>query len=276
MGRRVAVIGVGRIGTAIVRGFLANGYSINDVVGTVRRVESMDKVKNQLPITVTTDNSIAASADIIVVSVKPRQVLEALSRISDQLRPDQLLVSVVAGVPTHVIEELVPCRVIRAMPSIGITRSRGVTVVSRGIRASDNDVNDVCGVFKSLGKCYIMDEQYMNAVTALSGSGPAFIAMMLDAMQEAGVLIGLPSDISWRLVMDTVEATLELLRDEDPASLIHSVATPGGVTINGIWRGEERGIRGIIMDMIEATNRRGIDISRELIDEIRRFAGKPA
>ncbi|MFP3045558.1 MAG: pyrroline-5-carboxylate reductase, partial [Thermocladium sp.] len=273
---RVAVIGVGRIGTAIVRGFLANGYSINDVVGTVRRVESMDKVKNQLPITVTTDNSIAASADIIVVSVKPRQVLEALSRISDQLRPDQLLVSVVAGVPTHVIEELVPCRVIRAMPSIGITRSRGVTVVSRGIRASDNDVNDVCGVFKSLGKCYIMDEQYMNAVTALSGSGPAFIAMMLDAMQEAGVLIGLPSDISWRLVMDTVEATLELLRDEDPASLIHSVATPGGVTINGIWRGEERGIRGIIMDMIEATNRRGIDISRELIDEIRRFAGKPA
>ncbi|MGC8597443.1 MAG: pyrroline-5-carboxylate reductase [Thermocladium sp.] len=276
MGHKAAVIGVGRIGTAIVRGFLANGYSNDDIVGTVRRIESLDKAKNQLPITVTTDNSVAASADVIVISVKPRQVLDVLSSISNKLRPDQLLISVVAGVPTHVIEELVPCRVIRAMPSIGITKSRGVTVVSRGIRASDSDVNDVCNVFKSLGRCYIMDEQYMNAVTALSGSGPAFIAMMLDAMQEAGILIGLPSDISWRLVMDTVETTLELLRDEDPASLIHSVATPGGVTINGIWKGEERGIRGVIMDMVEATNRKGIDISRELIDEIRRFSGKPA
>ncbi len=155
----------------------------------------------------------------------------------------------------------------------------GVTVISKGgIRASDDDVNETCGVFKSLGKCYVMDESYMNAVTSLSGSGPAFIAMVMDAMQEAGVLIGLPSDISWMLVMDTLESTLELLRDYEPASLMRSVATPGGgVTINGIWRGgEERGgLRGgTIMDMIEATNRKGAEISRELMEELKRYIGE--
>lgn len=270
MGRKIAIIGLGRIGIAIARGFLTSGIPSSDIIGTVRRSESVDRARSQLPITVATDNSVASNADVIVLSVKPHQVLDVMMDIRPLLRPEQLIVSVAAGVPSQAIEGLVPCKVVRAMPNIGITKSRGVTVVSRGIRASDEDVREVCDVFKSLGKCYVMDESYMNAVTSLSGSGPAFIAIMLDALQAAGVLIGLPSDISWRLVMDTLESTLELLRDSEPASLIRNVATPGGVTINGIWRGEERGLRGIIMDMVEATNRKGSEISRELLEELRR------
>ncbi|GGP22422.1 pyrroline-5-carboxylate reductase [Thermocladium modestius] len=274
VGRRVAIIGMGRIGTAIARGYLLAGASPEDLIGTVKRAESVERVKAQVPIRVTTDNSAAADADVVVLAVKPRQAFEVLEEIKPSLGPDQLMISVVAGVPLQAMEGLIPCRIIRAMPNIGIIKSRGVTVISKGIRASDDDVNETCGVFKSLGKCYVMDESYMNAVTSLSGSGPAFIAMVMDAMQEAGVLIGLPSDISWMLVMDTLESTLELLRDYEPASLMRSVATPGGVTINGIWRGEERGLRGTIMDMIEATNRKGAEISRELMEELKRYIGE--
>jgi pyrroline-5-carboxylate reductase len=203
-----------------------------------------------------------------VLSVKPRQVMDALRGMAHSLGPNQLLLSVVAGVPTRILESMTPCRVVRAMPNMGIIMERGVTAVAPGSRATGGDLEFVCGLFKALGKCYLVEEQYMNAVTAISGSGPAFIALILEALWEGGLLVGLPTDLSWRLALDTLESSLELLRVKKPWEVVEEVTTPAGVTVSGLRVAERSGLRGIIMEMIESTNNRGVEIGRALLREL--------
>lgn len=258
------------MGTAIAKALLRAGSSPNEVSGSVRRQESIERIRRELPgIYVSTNNSeVVKGADVIILSVKPRQVMDALRSLEHSLNPNQLLISVVAGVPTRVLESMTPCRVVRAMPNMGIIIERGVTAVSPGSRTTGDDLDFVCSLFRAMGKCYLVDEQYMNAITAISGSGPAFIALIVEALWESGLLVGLPTDLSWRLVLDTIESSLELLRVKKPWEVVEEVTTPAGVTISGLKVAESRGLRGIIMEMIETTNNRGIEIGRALLREL--------
>ncbi len=140
-----------------------------------------------------------------------------------------------------------------------------MTAIAPGSRTSDDDIKRACGIFGSMGRCLVVNERYMDAITAISGSGPAFMALILEALWEAGLLLGIPTDISWELAIGTLETSTELLKFRRPWEVIEEVTTPGGVTIRGIKVAEEGGLRGLIMKMIEETARRG---GREISQEI--------
>ncbi|WP_054857462.1 pyrroline-5-carboxylate reductase [Vulcanisaeta sp. JCM 16159] len=268
---RYAIIGLGKIGTAIAKSLIKSGVDPASISGSVRRVESVSRVRHELPdVFVSTNNAeVVKDADIVILAVKPYQVLDALMPIRNVLSSDQLLISVVAGVTTSVIEGIVPSKVIRAMPNIGIVIERGVTAVAPGSRTSNDDVKRACDLFGSMGRCIVVNERYMDAITAISGSGPAFMALILEALWEAGLLLGVPTDISWELAVGTLETSAELLRFRKPWEVVEEVTTPGGVTIRGIRVAEEGGLRGLIMRMIEETARRGREISQEIEMSIR-------
>lgn len=202
---RYAIIGLGKIGTAIAKSLIKSGVDPASISGSVRRVESVSRVRHELPdVFVSTNNAeVVKDADIVILAVKPYQVLDALMPIRNVLSSDQLLISVVAGVTTSVIEGIVPSKVIRAMPNIGIVIERGVTAVAPGSRTSNDDVKRACDLFGSMGRCIVVNERYMDAITAISGSGPAFMALILEALWEAGLLLGVPTDISWELAVGT-------------------------------------------------------------------------
>ena len=268
---RYAIIGLGKIGTAIAKSLIKSGVDPSSISGSVRRVESVNRVRRELPgVFVSTNNAeVVKDADVVILAVKPYQVLDALMPIRNILGNEQLLISVVAGVTTGIIEELVPSKVIRAMPNIGIVIERGVTAIAPGSRVSEDDVRRACNIFGSMGRCVVVNERYMDAITAISGSGPAFMALIFEAIWEAGLLLGIPTDISWELAVGTLETSAELLRFKRPWEVVEEVTTPGGVTIRGIKVAEEGSLRGLIMRMIEETARRGREISQEIEASIR-------
>ncbi|ADY02082.1 pyrroline-5-carboxylate reductase [Vulcanisaeta moutnovskia 768-28] len=268
---RYAIIGLGKIGTAIAKSLIKSGVDPSSISGSVRRVESVNRVRRELPgVFVSTNNAeVVKDADVVILAVKPYQVLDALIPIRNILGNEQLLISVVAGVTTGIIEELVPSKVIRAMPNIGIVIERGVTAIAPGSRVSEDDVRRACNIFGSMGRCVVVNERYMDAITAISGSGPAFMALIFEAIWEAGLLLGIPTDISWELAVGTLETSAELLRFKRPWEVVEEVTTPGGVTIRGIKVAEEGSLRGLIMRMIEETARRGREISQEIEASIR-------
>ena len=212
------------------------------------------------------NKEIIKDAEVIVLAVKPRQVVDVINDVTELLNEDKLIISVVAGLSTKLLGNLTKARIIRAMPNISILEGSGVTAVSKGPRATDTDVEFACGLFNAVGKCYIVNEEYLNAVTALSGSGPAYVAMIVEALWEAGILVGLPSDLAWSLSIDVIESGAKLLNSKKPWEIISDVATPGGVTISGIKFAEERGLKGLLMGMIESAYRRSTDVQK-IIEE---------
>lgn len=263
---RFGIIGLGRIGGAIARALVRSGVDPGSIVGSVGRVGSVERVRRELPgVFVTTDNvEVVRGSDVVFLAVKPFQVVDVLLSVRDVLGEGQLLVSVVAGVSIGVLEGLVRARVVRVMPNLGVVIERGVTAVAPGSRVSKGDVDFVCGVFGSMGRCFVVDERVLDAVTAISGSGPAFVAVFLEGLWEAGLLLGVPSDVSWDLALATLESGLELARVLRPWGVVEGVATPGGVTIRGLRVAEVRGLRGLVMDMVEEAARRGREINQEV------------
>ncbi len=155
------------------------------------------------------------------------------------------------------------------MPNIGITVERGITAVALGARATQEDLDLACRIFGSVGRCIRVEERYMDAVTAISGSGPAFVSMFAEALWEAGVMLGIPTDVAWQLALGTLESAVEILNLKRPWEVIEEVTTPGGVTIEGIRVAESRGFRGLVMDMVEATGRKGRVIAEEVSKAIK-------
>ncbi|MGC9152720.1 MAG: pyrroline-5-carboxylate reductase family protein [Vulcanisaeta sp.] len=158
---RYAIIGLGKIGTAIAKSLIKSGVDPGSISGSVRRVESVNRVRRELPgVFVSTNNAeVVKDADVVILAVKPYQVLDALMPIRNILGNEQLLISVVAGVTTGIIEELVPSKVIRAMPNIGIVIERGVTAIAPGSRVSEDDVRRACNIFGSMGRCVVVNER---------------------------------------------------------------------------------------------------------------------
>lgn len=257
-------MGLGKIGTAIAKALIKMGVKDYEIAGSVRSEHGLRRVKHELPgIHVSLNNrETIRDADVVILAVKPRQVIDVINDAAPLLDESKLLISVVAGLSTKVLSELVGARLIRAMPNISITEGAGVTAISRGPRATESDVKFTCELFNAVGKCYVVDEEYMNAITALSGSGPAYIAMIVEALWEAGILIGLPPDLAWSLSIDVIESGAKLLNFKRPWEIISDVATPGGVTISGIKFAEERGLKGLLMGVIESAYRRSMEIQR--------------
>ena len=263
---RFAVIGAGRIGAAIIRSLIACGAV--QVVGTGRREETLENVR-RLGAKATRDNRWAASwADVVIISVKPHHLPEVVKEIMSTVR-GKVLVSVVAGVRVKTLEKLFPGAVVyRAMPNINVVIGRSTTAVTPA-RGDEHDVV-VDSMFKCMGSVYWIPEELFDVWTALIGSGPAFIAEIVDALVLGAVSAGMPRDIAYRALLDMITSTVELLRDNKmhPSQLRDLVATPAGTTIRGLKVLEERAVKAALMEVVEKSAER----SRELGEEIDKIA----
>lgn len=208
----------------------------------------------------------ACWADLVFISVKPGQVEDVLREIADCVR-GKLLISVAAAVTTGFIESLVEARVVRAMPNINAAVGHSATAVAGGKSSTREDVETALHLFSLIGYATELDEKYLDAVTAFSGSGPAYVLQFYEALLLAGLKIGLPREAIKNLALHTIAGTAKLLEEmssEHPAGLRDMVITPGGVTIDAVHVMEERGFKAILMSAIEKAYEKSAEISRLL------------
>ncbi len=265
-GRLVAILGVGTIGESLLRGLLTGGWrDPSEVVVTVRDEERAAELGERYGVRATTSNAEAvAGATLVVISVKPQDFEVLLGEVGGLLTPEQTVLSVAAAIPTSAIEgritEGVP--VVRAMPNRPATVHEGIAGVCAGAHAGDENLSLAEEALSHLGAVVRVPERCMDAVTAVSGSGPAYFALLAEAMIEAGILLGLSREISTQLVVQTMLGTAKLLRDEHvhPVELREQVTSPGGTTIRAIRELERSGVRAAFLNAIQAAMER----SREL------------
>jgi pyrroline-5-carboxylate reductase len=264
--RRVAVLGAGTIGEALIAGLLSGGWrSPAELVATARRDERVAELKERFGIETTLSNRDAVKgATLVVLAVKPQDFDVLLGEVGDIVTPEQTVLSVAAAIPTAAIEaRLAPdVPVVRAMPNAPATIHEGIAGLCAGASADDAHLALAEEALAHLGKVVRVPEEYMDAVTAVSGSGPAYFALLSEAMIEAGILLGLAREVSTQLVVQTMLGTAKLLRDEDmhPVELREKVTSPGGTTIRAVRELEQAGVRAAFLNAIQAAMER----SREL------------
>lgn len=259
--RTVAIIGAGAIGGAVALALADAGYR---VIATRRRVERIRHLEER-GVKVTSDNREAArEADVVILAVKPHKAAKVASEIAEELR-GKLLISLAAAVNTATLSKAAPgARIVRAMPNIAVLVRESFTAFCRGPGATDEDAELVKELFGCMGTCEEVHEELMDAVTALSGSGPAYAALFIEALMYAGLKVGLPRDVSLKSSAQTLlgAAKMVLERGIHPAQLKEMVVTPGGTTIEGIFYIEEGGVRSSVMKAVEAATERAKKLSR--------------
>jgi pyrroline-5-carboxylate reductase len=259
---RVAVLGAGKMGGILLQAFLKeNLFSDDKIHATVNHAEKAVALSTQWGVDVTTDNAKAASeADLILIGVKPFQVPDLVAEIKPVLTPEKTLVSFAASVKTRAIEEAagMDIAVVRAMPNTPAALAAGVTALCRGRFVSDKKMELAQRIFETVGRTVTVDEKHMDAVTGLSGSGPAYIYIIIEALAEAGVKVGLPRDTATQLAAQTAFGASKMVLETGyhPALLKDAVTTPAGCTIDGILELEEGGLRvTLIKAVMRATER---------------------
>jgi pyrroline-5-carboxylate reductase len=262
---RIAIIGGGRIGEALLSGLLSSGW--NDIVVTSRREGRVAELHERHNVEATTSNPNAVQgAAIVVIAVKPQDIDALLEEIGPLLTTGQTVLSVAAAIPTKRIEARIAdgVPVVRAMPNSPSTVHEGMAGISAGAHANDTHLAQAEEVLSHLGRVVRVQEDAMDAITAVSGSGPAYFALLAEAMIEAGILLGLSREISTTLVVQTMLGTGKQLRDEKmhPVELRESVTSPGGTTIAAIRELEQAGVRAAFLNAIQAAMNR----SRELAE----------
>jgi pyrroline-5-carboxylate reductase len=264
--RRVAVLGAGTLGEALISGLLSGGWrKPSEIVATGRRQERVDDLGERFGIETTLSNPDAVQgAALVVIAVKPQDFAVLLDEIAPLVTPEQTVLSVAAAIPTQAIEERlnegVP--VVRAMPNAPATVHEGIAGLCAGAHADESHLALAEEALAHLGAVVRVQEPYMDAVTAVSGSGPAYFALLSEAMIEAGILLGLGREVSTQLVIQTMLGTGKLLRDEKmhPVELREKVTSPGGTTIRAVRELEQAGVRAAFLNAIQAAMER----SREL------------
>jgi pyrroline-5-carboxylate reductase len=263
---RLAVIGAGKMAGTLLQAFLRSGlFAPENIIATVQHESRAAQLAAQLGITVTTDNLRAArESDLILLGVKPQSVLEVLHQIRPALSSRKALFSIAAAVKTSALEEAagVELPVLRAMPNTPALIGCGATALCRGRYVTPELLALAERMFLSVGRTVLVEEKHMDAVTGLSGSGPAYIYIILEALAEAGVKVGLPRDVATLLAAQTAlgAASMVLETGSHPALLKDAVTTPAGCTMDGILELEEGGLRvTLIKAVMRATAR-----SREL------------
>jgi pyrroline-5-carboxylate reductase len=259
---RVAVLGAGKMGGILLQAFLKqNLFAAEQIHATVAHPERALALSIQWGVDVGTDNLEAVrQADLILLGVKPFQVPELLAEILPALTPEKMIVSFAASVTTRAIEEAVGIElaVIRAMPNTPAALGAGATALCRGRFVSAQQMEMAERIFETVGRTVTVNEKHMDAVTGLSGSGPAYIYIIIEALAEAGVKVGLPRDIATQLAAQTAFGASKMVLETGyhPALLKDAVTTPAGCTIDGILELEEGGLRvTLIKAVMRATER---------------------
>jgi pyrroline-5-carboxylate reductase len=264
--RKIAFIGGGNMTEAIIRGLLREDVGVGICVAEISP-KRRDELTAHFPhVRVVADAAEAAQwGEIVILAIKPQQAESALDMIERVVTPDKLVISIMAGVPSSKIEaNLVPgCRVIRAMPNTPALIGAGATAVCPGRKASADDLDLARQIFALTGIAVSVEEKLMDAVTGLSGSGPAYVFTFIEALSDAGVKNGLPRDVASKLAAQTVLGAARMVAEtgEHPALLKEKVTSPGGTTIAALHTLESGKFRGVVMDAVEAACRRSKELA---------------
>ncbi len=277
--KRIAVIGAGNIGAALIGGILKGGVADKKhLVATEKSPERAKEVSEKFSIPVSTGGNCEAvrGADIVILAVKPPTIPLVLQEIRDTLRGDHTLISVAAAVPISLIEKTIGKRiaVFRAMPNIPVVVEEGATAVAANAACSAAQRKMVESIFRAVGVVCFVEEELMHAVTALSGSGPAYIYIVIEALIAGGLKMGLSRENSTKLAEQTVLGAAKLVRETGlhPAILKDQVITPGGVTISAIHELERHGLRAMLISAIETATNQSRNITEMLLN---RFNKQP-
>ena len=275
--KKISIIGTGNMGEALVSGIISSGSSLPEkIICTDIRLNKLKSVKKKYGVMTLTDNIKAVkSSEIIIYAVKPQIIYSVLKETAPFLDISKLIISIAAGVPLSAIETCLKkeLRLIRVMPNVAAFVKESASVISSGANATKED-HDLCSaIFNSMGKSiFIKEDALMDAITGLSGSGPAYIFIIVDALADAGVKMGLSREDALFLSTQTVLGAAKLLMEtkEHPGRLKDMVTSPGGTTIAGIHALETGGLRATLISAVEAATRR----SKELGEIVKNnFAG---
>ena len=271
-GKKIAIIGTGNMGEALVSGLLGSGSSTaKNITCTDVRQNKLDEVKAKYKVRTTGNNLKAvAASDIIIYAVKPQIMASTLAETAARLDVSKLVISIAAGVPLAAMESCVSkdLRLVRVMPNIAAFVKEAATAIAAGSHATKEDVELTMEIFNSIGKCIFLKENYlMDAITGLSGSGPAYIFLIVDALADAGVKMGLSRQESLFLAAQTVLGAAKLLMEtgEHPGQLKDKVTSPGGTAIAGLATLESGGLRTTLINAVEAATLRSKELGEMMI-----------
>jgi len=268
--RKIAFIGAGNMGEALLSGLLkSNLTNPENIIATDILEDRLAQIAEKWGVSTTSDNAEAVRlADVIVLCVKPQTIKDVLSAIKDTLREEQLIISILAGITTETINKSVGKNnpVIRVMPNIPAIVDEAASGLCLGKYAQDIHKEIAFRIFSAVGEVELVNESQMDVITGLSGSGPAYIYMIIEALTDGGVMMGLSREIATRLATQTVLGSAKLVRETGihPAMLKDQVTTPGGTAISAIKELETHGLRPMLIRAVETATKKSSELSRFL------------
>jgi pyrroline-5-carboxylate reductase len=265
---RFGLIGCGKMGSALVRGIIRSGLaSATDVVASDVSADARDKLLKELGIRVTNSNAdVVRSSNVVLLAVYPQVLRQILPEIASQVSEDHLIVSIAAGITTQQIIDGLGARrrVVRVMPNTPALIGAGAAAFCVAGAATDRDAEFMNNLLGVVGRAWQVDERHLDAVTGLSGSGPAYVFAIIEALSDGGVRMGLPRSVATALAAQTVFGSAKMLLDTGlhPGQLKDQVTSPGGTTIAGIHALERGGLRAALMNAVEAATQRSMELSQ--------------
>lgn len=270
-GRKICFIGGGNMAEALIRGLIASGAAkAADITATDQRQERLEELRRTFEIEVTRDNLAAVKqADVVVLAVKPQVMGRALAQIAPGIDASKLIVSVAAGVPIAAIEHKLGrgVRIVRAMPNTPALVGAGATAIACSEHATPEDEALAKALFDAVGLTVVVEESLLDAVTGLSGSGPAYLFLIIEALSDAGVKVGLPRYTAQQLAAQTVlgSAKLQIETGVHPGQLKDQVTSPGGTAIAGLHTLEAGGLRTTLINAVESATQRAKQLGAEFL-----------
>ena len=266
--KKIGFIGGGNMAEALIKGLLAGGMPAKELSVAEPAAERREFLRERYGVNVFIDNNaVAADCDVIILSIKPQVCSEALDGIKGSISPDKPVISILAGITTTAIEAMLSGtpRVVRVMPNTPALVMEGASAISKGAHATGDDIALARHIFELVGKAWVVEEKLLDAVTGLSGSGPAYVLTFIEALSDAGVKNGLSRDIATGLAAQTVFGTARLLLEtrEHPAVLRDKVTSPGGTTIAGMHALEKDRFRSAVINGVDAATARSMELGKK-------------
>lgn len=270
---RLGFIGSGNMAQALLKGILDSGVTRPEAIwASDKQQEQLDRLRAECGIHTGANVEVAQASNVVVLAVKPQAMAEVLHELNPVLTPDHLVISIAAGVPIEAIaRQLQPgSRVVRTMPNTPALVSAGATAIAAGAHATSEDIDLACRLFDSVGTSVVLDESLLDAVTGLSGSGPSYAFLIIEALADAGVRVGLSRQHALQLAAQTLYGAAKLVIEtgEHPSILKDRVTSPGGTSIAGLHALEAGGLRVALMNAVEASATRSRVLGEDFVRKL--------
>jgi pyrroline-5-carboxylate reductase len=265
----IGFLGAGKMATALASGWISAGLvRAEQIRASDPAAEARDHFQRETGVAVGTSNKdVVAASEAVVLAVKPQQVAEVLSEVAPLFGSRHLLISIAAGIPLARLADLLgsQARLVRVMPNTPALVGAGAAAHAASAAATPHDIELVDRLLNAVGRAFPLPEKLLDAVTGLSGSGPAFVYVLIEALSDGGVLMGLPRAAATELAAQTVlgAARMVLETNQHPGALKDMVTSPAGTTITGLHALEKGGFRAVIMDAVQAATRRAEELSKK-------------